>query len=112
MIFRRWLEERQMGQSLPDTGYTSSQVIIYRAVAKEVTEIKQEDYVTLSEKFAREHADHMVVTEEEPYVVLKALVNASDVYEAYNPGEYFYNGSPTSGQVIYTANPPESSPWG
>ena len=94
-----------MGRSLPDTGYPSSQVTIYRAVAEGVTEIKPEDYVTLSERFARGHADHMVVTEEEPYVVLKALVNASDVYEAYNPDEYFYNGSPTSGQIIYTANP-------
>ncbi len=94
-----------MGRSLSDTGHPSSQVLIYRAVASDVAEIKPEDYITLSEKFARGHADHMVVTEEEPYVVLKALVNASDVYEAYNPGEYFYNGKPTSGQVIYTANP-------
>ena len=111
MIFRQWLEEREMGRSLPETGYPSSQVTIYRAVAQDVTEIKPEDYVTLSEKFARGHADHMVVTEEEPYVVLKALVNASDVYEAYNPGEYFYNGPPTSGQSIYTVSPPEPGPW-
>ena len=33
-----------------------------------------------------------VIVEETTQHVISALVKSSDVYEAYNPGEYFYDG--------------------
>jgi hypothetical protein len=60
------------------------------------------DYVTLSREFAKKHADHQVVVEEEPYHVLRAMVSGDRVFEAYNPGEYFYDGPVLPGKVVYT----------
>jgi hypothetical protein len=71
------------------------------------------DYVTRSRKFASDHAEHIAVVEEEDANVLRALVNSSDVYEAYNPSEYFYNGPEIIGQIVkvvpaFRHNPDES----
>ena len=76
---------------------------IYRAVSKAVTSIGYMDYVTRGTKFAKGHADHMAVTTEEDQVVLSAMVEAKDVAEASNPGEYFYIGNSVNGKVIYEA---------
>ena len=103
MQFLLWLEQRQKGRSLPETGFKYRYATIYRAVKQGVNEFSPMDYVTLSRKFAKGHADHQFAVEEEPYVVLKAFVPAKDVFEAYNPEEYFYDGPGVQGKIIYTA---------
>jgi len=92
---------RTKGKSLPETGYTLSVVSIYRAVPAGVTTIEPMDYVTRTKKWAQGHADHVAAVEEEEAVVLKAMVKAADVYEASNPGEYFYDGPAVRGRVVY-----------
>ena len=95
---------RQYGKTLPDIGYRYKHAVIYRAVAPDISTINYMDYITLSKKFAVGHADHMTVTNEEPFIVLRAIVHSEDVAEASNPGEYFYIGSqPISGTIIYQA---------
>lgn len=96
-------EQRQKGRSLPETGYKDRFARIYRAVLESETQFKPMDYVTLSRKFAVEHADHLAATEEENAHVLSALVESKNVYEAYNPGEYFYDGPPVKTRIIYRA---------
>jgi len=103
MKFTVWLEEREKGKSLVELGHLSRYVVIYRAANEQV--FKSMDYVTLSRKFAKEHADHQAAVEEEPWLVLKAMVSTDQVFEAYNPGEYFYDGPTIPGKVIYTAQP-------
>ena len=93
---------RQHGRTLPETGYKDRFVYIYRAVPKSVTTINNMDYVTRSRRFAQEHADHMAATTEEDQHVLSAFVEAKDVAEAYNPGEYFYiKEAPVNARPIY-----------
>lgn len=99
-------ESRQKGRSLPETGYQQRYALIYRAQPATDTTIKPMDYVTLSRKFAKEHAQHMAVTEGEDYHMLRAMVPASDVYEAYNPGEYFYDGESVEGKSSFVAKAP------
>lgn len=96
---------RRRGRSLPETGYTLSVVSIYRAVPRGVTDIKPMDYVTRTKKWAEGHADHVAAVEEEESIVLKAMVKSADVYEASNPGEYFYDGPAVRGRVIYRSQP-------
>lgn len=99
------LEDRKLGPSLKDQGYDLEYVVIYRAVPANIDSFKSKDYVTRSRKFAKEHADHVSAVEDEPAHVLKAMVKASDVYDAYNPGEYFYDGPEKKGKIIYKADP-------
>jgi len=102
MEFKSWLEERQFGKSLPETGYPDRFVAIYRAMQQGAPMFKNGDYVTRSRKFAIDHARHQAAVEEEDQMVVRATVAASDVYEAYNPGEYFFGGKPTEGEVVLT----------
>jgi len=95
--FRTWLEQRQKGKSLPETGYPHRYTTIYRATNE--FEFKSMDYVTLSRKWAKEHAEHQTAVEEEPYHVIRAMVQADQVFEAYNPGEYFYDGPTIRGKL-------------
>jgi len=98
MKFRMWLEQRQKGKSLPEAGYEYRYVIIYRATNE--LEFKSMDYVTLSHKWAKAHAEHQTAIEEEPYHVIKAMVLANQVFEAYNPEEYFYDGPTIPGKIV------------
>lgn len=102
-IFELVSEDRELGPSLRDQGYEFDYVTIYRAVLATETTFKSKDYVTRSIKFAKEHAEHIAAVEEEPAHVLRAIVRSSDVYSAYNPGEYFYDGPEAKGKVIYIA---------
>jgi len=79
-------------------------VIIFRAVPKGTETINTKDYVTLSRRFAEEHAATSAVYEEDPFVVLKSYVATNLVAEAYNPGEYFYIGPPIPGKIVSIAN--------
>lgn len=93
--------KNEYGRPLPETGYQYKKVEIFRAVDADQDYFLPEDYVTRLKKFAVGHADHNVVTQETPQKVLRAIVNASDVYEATNAGEYFYDGKKIKGKVIY-----------
>lgn len=94
------MSDRKFGKSLPETGYKNKYVTIYRAAL--IKSFRPNDYVTLSLKWATGHAEHTAAYEEEPCHVLSAMVLASDVYEAYNPGEYFYGGNEIQGKVVKT----------
>ena len=103
---------RQLGRSLPEVdpqryGYRNNvKVTIYRGVIQEVSEFYPNDYVTLNYGFARGHAQHVAAVEDENAHVLSARVLASEVFEARNPGEFFYGGSAVAGRPIYIAKPP------
>ena len=103
------LAQRSLGKGLPETGYQYSKATIYRAVAHDVTLINDMDYVTMSLGFAKGHADHQAAVEDESYHVLRARVPANTVFEAYNPGEFFYHGPSVQGQVVYQAKTEEQS---
>ena len=93
-------EERKLGKSL--VGRTNSPfVVIYRAAPNNVFEFKDRDYVTLSKRFAIEHAENNHIYHEEPFHVIQALVQTKNVYDAYNLGEYFYSGENKKGKEIY-----------
>jgi hypothetical protein len=91
------------GKSLYQQG--KSVVTIYRACEGSVETFNPMDYVTLSRKFAIEHAEHMAAVEDKPYVVISKVVSGMDVYDAYNPGEYFYDGPQIKARVIARSNP-------
>lgn len=96
-------ENRKLGKSLPQTGYKYRTVEIFRAMIGTENTLKENDYVTRSKKFAVEHADHMTAVNDESYHVMRFVVNAEHVYEAWNPGEYFYNGPSVRGAEIYNS---------
>ena len=76
-------------------------VTIYRACAKDQLFFKNKDYITLSKKFAIEHAESGHVYHEEQQHVIRAVVSTKNVFDAYNPGEYFYFGEDKKGTEIY-----------
>ena len=96
------MSDRTKGRSLPEIdpqryGYRDAKVPIYRALrATEIT-FKPMDYVTLSLRLARGHADHTAVVNEEPAHVIQARVPAEQVFEAPNADEYFYDGPVVEG---------------
>lgn len=63
------------------------------------------DYVTLSRKWAEDHCKHIVAVEESPAHVLKAFVPTKNVFDAYNPQEYFYDGPEIQGRPIIVWTP-------
>lgn len=84
-------DNRKLGKNLFEQGYKTS-VPIYRAQPAISTNIVDKDYVTLSYQFAIDHAKHMAACTNEDYIVVRARVPPQNVYNAYNPGEYFYSG--------------------
>lgn len=93
-------EERKLGKPLSDQTNVGF-VTIYRACPITEFNFKDRDYVTLSKKFAIEHAESGHVYHEEPQHVIRAIVPTSNVFDAYNPGEYFYSGKDKKGTEIY-----------
>ncbi len=96
---------RELGKSLSQKT-TNPYVVIYRAAPMSANEFFDKDYVTLSKKFAIEHAESNHVYHEEAYHVIQALVPTKDVYDAYNPGEYFYSGPNKKAKEIYVLKGP------
>jgi len=95
------LEARIKGKSLFEQGHKYSVVPIYRGLVESAGPIfRSMDFVTDSLRFAYGHAQHLFVTEEEPTIVIKALVSTKDVYDAPNIGEYFYDGPEISGKIV------------
>ena len=100
------MEERKLGQKVYDK-IGLKYIKVYRAVKKGVIQFYDKDYVTFSETFAKEHAENNHVYYDEPFDVIYALISSDKLYDAYNPGEYFYVGKPLNGKVIYTSLGPE-----
>jgi hypothetical protein len=92
--------ERKLGKSLAEQ-IPDKFVMIYRACPKDSNTFKDRDYVTRSKKFAIEHAENNHVYHEEQQHVLYAFVPTKYVFDAYNPGEYFYSGPEVKGKEIY-----------
>lgn len=67
-------------------------VTIYRAQPAFTNIIRTNDYVTLSRKFAIEHAVTSAVYNEEPFFVVMKTVPKDKIKEADNPGEYRWMG--------------------
>jgi hypothetical protein len=70
-------------------------------------EFYDRDYVTLSKKFAIEHAENNHVYHDEPFHVIQALVSTQNVFDASNPGEYFYSGPNKKAKEIYVSLGPD-----
>lgn len=94
-------ENRKLGKALNKTGYAYKYVEIFRAIPVVETGLKPNDYVTRSKKFAIEHSDHQTAVHEELYHVMRYIVKAENVFQAYNTDEYFYNGPDVAGIEIY-----------
>jgi hypothetical protein len=103
MLCSEITENRQKGKSLPETGYAHTYVVIYRGVVATETMFHSMDYVTTNRRWAQGHAEHVAAVEGENAHVLRAMVLAKDVYEAYNPGEYFYDGPEIKGKISFVA---------
>lgn len=93
-------ENRILGAKLSDK-IGKKYIRIYRAVSNNEKFFKNMDYVTLSKKFAVEHAENNHIYYDEQQQVITALVLSENIYDAYNPGEYFYFGNDKKGDIIY-----------
>ncbi len=97
------IDDRKLGTCL-EQETAVPYLTIYRACHKSVTTFSgQKDYVTMSKRFAAEHAEHMHAVHEEPYHVLRALVSTKYMFNAYNNGEYFYSGPEKKGTEVYVS---------
>lgn len=99
-------DDRKLGKSLSDQTATPY-VTIFRAAPININEFSDKDYVTLSKKFAIEHAENNHVYHESPFHVIQALVSTKNVFDAYNPGEYFYSGPNKKAKEIYVSKGPD-----
>ncbi len=102
------ISDRKIGRCITEKGIVW-RVTIYRALNAKDPTFKPEDYVTMSLSFAKGHAEHMATVENEDYVVVSIKTEPRNVFEAYNPGEYFYMGPLVTGNEIYRATAEE---WG
>jgi len=93
------------GKCLSELPGYERHILIYRAVHKDVNKFFPMDYVTMSRRFAKGHADHQAAIEEEDYHVLSSLVPSSSLYQTPNIGsdEFFYDGKVILGKIIYKA---------
>lgn len=98
-------DNRKLGQRLASQVNTPY-VTLYRAAPINVIEFKDKDYTTLSKQFAIDHAESNHVYHEEPYHVLQAVISTDRIFDAPNPGEYFYSGPPKKAKVIYISKGP------
>lgn len=92
------------GKFLSEVAPNRTHRTIYRGVVATTDTFKPNDYITLSRKWAEDHADHLVVTGQEDVHVIKATVSSQNIREASNPGEYFYVGPEIIGRSIYRTN--------
>jgi len=78
------------------------QVRIVRAQPEGTNVIRVDDYVTLSVKFAVEHAENNHIYEDVPHVVVTAIVDRDAIKDATNTDEYLSNID-VEGDIIYTS---------
>ena len=100
-------EERVHGKLLSEIKPELKTVIIFRARDNKSDEIEPKDYVTLSSKFALEHAESNHVYSDEQHFVIRATVSTKHLAEASNPGEWFYIGPKIHGDVVYKSLGPD-----
>ena len=80
-------------------------VKIFRAQPAFTKVIRTNDYITMSRKFAGDHAVTSAVYNDEPFHVVYAFVDENDIKEADNPGEYLYIGEPFEAKPSQMATP-------
>jgi len=100
-------EERTHGKLLSELKPSLKTVMIFRARDSKGDEFDSKDYVTLSSKFALEHAESNHVYNDEQYIVIRAIVPTNQLAEASNPGEWFYIGPKIHGDVVYKSLGPD-----
>jgi len=91
--------------------FGNNKIKIYRALPATTTEIRKNDYVTKSRKFAADHAVTSAMYNEEPFQVIWAYVDATELKEAPNPGEFFYIGSGIRGNPSQIATEDGNIKW-
>ncbi len=106
LLRKNLTENRELGASLASQIKTPF-ITIYRAAPMEADSFYDKDYVTLSKKFAVEHAENNHVYHEEPYHVIQALASTKNIFNASNPSEYFYSGPDKKGREIYISKGPK-----
>ena len=89
----------------PDGLQEGKKVKIFRAQPAFTKVIRTNDYITMSRKFAGDHAVTSAVYNDEPFHVVYAFVDESDIKEADNPGEYIYIGVPFEAKPSQMATP-------
>lgn len=99
-------EIRKYGKLLSDINHEKF-VFIFRARDIKSNKFVTNDYVTLSSKFAIEHAESNHVYKDEQQMVIRAKVSTKLVAEASNPGEWFYIGPDIVGDVVYKSLGPD-----
>ena len=67
-------------------------VKIFRALPLSSSIIRNGDYITLSKKFASDHAVTSAIYNDEPFQVAMTIVPRDHIENALNPGEYIYIG--------------------
>lgn len=85
-------------------------VRIFRAQPTGTNIIRKDDYVTMSVKFAVEHAENNHIYEDEPHDVVVAEVEADDIRDATNASEYLANRD-IEATPIYTSKGYEYEGW-
>ena len=89
----------------PDGLQEGKKVKIFRAQPAFTKVIRTNDYITMSRKFAGDHAVTSAVYNDEPFHVVYAFVDENDIKEADNPGEYLYTGEPFEAKPSQMATP-------
>jgi|GEM_PF-6416175 len=77
----------------------------YRAQPASTDVIRTNDYITMSRRFAIDHATTSATFHDENFHVVFTLINQDDVKEADNPGEYRYTGRPLKAVPVLMAAP-------
>ena len=103
-------ETRGLGTKLSDKT-NNPYITVYRAVKSGVDSFYDKDFVTLSKKFAIEHAENNHIVYSEPHQVIRALISTDKIYDAPNPGEYFYSGPDKPGKAIYITRGEDYEGW-
>lgn len=88
----------------------SQKVRIFRALPSGETVIRTGDYVTMSAKFAIEHAENNHIYEDAPHDVVMAITDRNGIKDASNPGEYLATKD-VEGEPIYTSKGYDYEGW-
>ena len=82
-------------------------VMVYRAMpsgCEAPRVIRPGYYVTLSRRFAREHALTSAIYHGENFDVVRVWADYSSITEASNPGEFLWDSEPVAGRVSLVAD--------
>ena len=84
-----------------------SHVMVYRAMPEQCDNpmtIRRGDYVTLSRRFASDHAVTSAIYNGENFVVVRVWAKRSAITEASNPGEFFWASEDVKGRASVLAD--------